>query len=180
MRRQERDLRVGGELPRRRVRLEDVHFRVLGGEEVVVARLAAHAARGVGHLRGGHGWVEGWAGLWVAREDVAGAVGLDGEGLLGLEAALGVLRGRHVGSVRGHRVARHRWWHRVSHVWVVCIRLVGRAAEVVAWAAEMGDVRLALRRDGSSSWGKRRARGGRISSGHGVPTRRHDEGKFRG
>lgn len=180
VRRQEGDLRVGGQLPRRRVRLEDVHLGVLGGEEVVVARLAAHAARRVGHLRGGHGRVQRRAGLWMAGEDVARAVGLDGEGLLGLEAALGVLRGRHVGCVRWHWVSCHGG-HRVSHVGIVCIRrLVWRAAEVVAWAAEMRNVGLALRGDGSSSWGKRWARSGWISSGNGVPARRHDECKFRG
>lgn len=48
------ELRLRGQLPGRRLAVEDVHLCRLAGEEVVVARLAAASARRVGHVRGRH------------------------------------------------------------------------------------------------------------------------------
>lgn len=68
--------RVGGELPGRGLRVEDMALGRLGGKKVIIPGFAAHTARGVGHLCGRHGWVNGRIRLSGARENVIRAVGL--------------------------------------------------------------------------------------------------------
>lgn len=167
----ERDLRRGRELPWGSVGFEYVSFGVLGGEEVVVARLAARATGGVCHLGSRHRGIDVRIRLWLAREEIACSVRLIGKCLWRVEAGKG--------SLGGHAVLREA----LSGAYrIVSVSRVGpsgvlrHCTKVVAWSASMRDVCLALGRLRSSVRRECGTAGSRVAAGDGVPASGHDGG----
>lgn len=167
----ELDLRPGGKLPRRRAGVEDMHLGVRRGEEVVVPGLAAHAARRVGHLSGGHAGVDVGPALWGAGGVVACAVGLGGIWVVGAGGSAGV------DSLAARLLGPACIVVRVSHVVPVSIPkvLVTVTPVVPSRSGSWLDVGLALTEDGSSIGGVRgSATTLGVTTSRGVPTSRHD------
>lgn len=171
MRRVELEVGVAGQLPRGFVRPEDVNLGVGRWEEVVVAGLAAHAARRVCHLRGRHLRVDDGAWLRLSSEDVARAVGLVGEDLLGLEPTNTALHRDAVGRLGSKRVGGHHHAAEPSNVLGDCLLRDG--AKVVAGTSEVRDVGLSLNRERPSSRGKGRASARGVSPRDGIPAASH-------